>query len=286
MYNKKRKPIELLNPEDLTDDEDMDNVEFGKHFFSRAVEKRLSKTEEVFKPMQRLRHNIEGIKKHCRAQNQDWITMVVGGEGTGKSTIGRHIADMFDHKFQISKQMVYSFNDELGYLDFIDRYRRKPFRAVIFDEAVTSLFSRDHARGEIKDAVKMFNLNRQLNHFTILIVPSFWSIDLDLRERRTKSLIYVFMDPYTSQRKFAYYSRLKVAGISSSGYARKIFLSPKLFLKHFKPDFVEAFPRMSKKKEEAYLKLKRDNFSTFLGELHDKYDKKKIDKKTKPKGGK
>lgn len=261
----------VLPPSDLPNP----NLHENSTIFSKAVELRLDDIGDKYASMQRLRYNVEKIKQYCIAQNQDWIVLIVGGEGSGKSTIGRHVAEMFDPNFSIGKQMVYTFNEEYSYLDFIKNFRRKPYRAVVFDEAVTALFSRDHARGEVRDAVKIFNLNRQLNHFSILIVPSFWGIDVDLRERRSRSLLYVFQDEYTYKRRFAYYSRKKIPNISSNEMARKIFLSSSLFLKHFKPDFIEAFPQLPKAKEDAYIRLKTDHFSSFMDDLDNKYNKHK-----------
>lgn len=247
----------------------------NSNIFSKAVELRLDEVGDKYISMQRLRYNVEKIKDYCMTQNQDWIVLITGGEGSGKSTIGRHMAEMFDPKFSISKQMVYTFNEEYSYLDFINNFRNKPYRAVVFDEAVTALFARDHSKGEVRDAVKIFNLNRQLNHFSILIVPSFWGIDVDLRERRSRSLLYVFQDEYNYRRRYAYYSRKKIPNISTNDMARKVFLSSSLFLKHFKPDFIEAFPKLTKGKEDAYKRLKISHFSSFMDKLDVKYNKGK-----------
>lgn len=259
----------ILKPIDLPTGE----LNSKANMFSKAVEIRLSDIGEKYVDMQRLRYNVEKIKQYCKDQNQDWIVLITGGEGTGKSTVGRHMAEMFDPKFDVETQMVYSFNEEYSYLKFIKDFRHKPYRAVVFDEAVTALFSRDHAKSEVRDAIKIFNLNRQLNHFSILIVPSFWSIDVDIRERRARSMLYVFQDEYNYSRRFAYFSRKKIPNISSNDHARKVFLSSALFLKYFKPNFIEAFPKMSAEKELAYDVLKKDHFTTFIDELDDKYNK-------------
>jgi len=232
--------------------------------------------------MHNLRYNVERIKRYCIKHNQDWIFLITGGEGSGKSTLGQHLAEMLDPKFNMKKQMVYSFDEEYSYFDFIKGFRHKPFRAVVFDEAVTALFSRDHAKSEVKDTVKLFNLNRQLNHFSILIVPSFWGMDVDLRERRSRTMLYVFQDQFNFTHKYAYYSRRKIPNISMNSHARKLFLSSSLFIKHFKPDFMETFPKMTAKKEKEYKKFKTNHFDIFVDDLERKYqDKRNKKNKTK-----
>ena len=250
------------------------------YVFTEAVKERMSRPVKIKKPMEVLAQNIEGIKKYCRAQNQDWVTMIVGSEGSGKSTMGQHLAEMFDHKFNMKKQMIYSYDKDYSYLDFIKKFTNKPFRANVFDEAVTELFSRDSQKAESKSIVKIFQLNRQLNHYNILILPSFWGIDKDIRERRVKSLIFVFSDPYrNSQRRYAYYSREKIMRISLNSESSKLFLSPKQFMKYYKPDFIESFPKMSVKKERAYIKFKKKNFQSFMDDLTAKSNLKRSKEK-------
>jgi len=245
------------------------------YVFSEHVDNRMDVHKDKKVSLQKLRYNCEQIVKYCKAQNQDWIFLITGGEGTGKSTIGRHLAEILDPEFDMLSQMVYSFNEEYSYLDFIQNFRDKPYRSVLFDEAVTTLFARNHSSGTVVDAVKIFNMNRQLNHFSILIVPSFWGIDIDIRERRARTMLYVFQDELTFKRKYAYYSRRKIPNISNSDVARKLFASPSAFINLVKPNYVESFPKLGRRKEDTYIGLKADHFTTLIDKLDAKYQKGK-----------
>lgn len=232
---------------------------------------RMNKTKKRRGTLYKLQKNIAGIKAYCKSQNQDWVIIIAGLEGAGKSNLGIHVAVKFDRKFDMYKQMIYTFNEEASYLDFIKNYRNTPYATCLMDEAVTVLFSRDHASGEVKDAIKIFNMNRQLNHFSIIIAPSFWNLDLDIRERRARTLLYVFQNKTTYKRYYAWYDKKQMIAISQSDTARKEFSSPAVFLSHFVPKFIEAFPLMPRKYRPIYNRFKRDNFDDFVDVISNKY---------------
>lgn len=240
--------------------------------FADKVEERLEIVKEVPKSLLKMRYIVEKIKKYCIRFNQDWLFLICGGEGSGKSNLGIQLAYILDPDFEMDKQMVYSFNEDYPYLKFIQDFREKPFRTVVFDEAVTALFSREHQKSEVRDAIKIFNMNRQLNHFSILIVPSFWSMDVDIRERRARTFLYVFQNEFNYKRYYAYYSRKKIPNISSDGNSRSLFLSPSLFLDHVKPNYVEPFPKMPEFIQGKYDGMKKDYFKEMLDNMAQKYE--------------
>lgn len=243
------------------------------------VETRLNCDVLRHKDLRRLRQLIPRIVAYCKRYNQDWIFMIAGGEGSGKSNIGLQLAHIVDPEFELANQMVYSFAEEYSYLEFIKNFKDKPFRAVVFDEAVTALFSREHQKAEVRDAIKIFNMNRQLNHFSILIIPSFWSLDVDIRERRARSFIYVFQNEHNFGRYYAYYSRKKIPLISTNDMARKTFLSSTLFMQTVNPNYVERFKRMPASIESKYLVMKRDYFEEMMDDMNTKWMKDEEEEK-------
>jgi len=245
---------------------------------AEQVEMRLNCDVLKHKDLRRLRQIIPKVTAYCKRYNQDWIFMIAGGEGSGKSNIGLQLASIIDPEFDLSTQMVYSFAQEYSYLNFIHEFKDKPFRAVVFDEAVTALFSREHQKAEVRDAIKIFNMNRQLNHFSILIVPSFWSLDVDIRERRARTFIYVFQNEYNFGRYYAYYSRKKIPLISTNDMARKTFLSSTLFMKTVTPNYVERFKRMPAELESKHLVMKRDYFEDMMVDMNTKWQKEDNEK--------
>ena len=229
--------------------------------FSGRIASRVKRGVVVKKllPLDKLRPNIIRIKEFVKREDQDWVILIVGGEGSGKSTLALQIALLLDPLFDVRKQLIYNFKEEqYSYLEFLRNFKDKPLRSVVFDEAITSLFSRQHASKDNANIIKLFNMNRTYNHFSILVVPSFWSMDKDIRERRARTLLYVFQDRDNYSRKYAYYSREKIADISSNDYLRKMFLSPKKFLRSIPPEYVEPFGPMGGQVWRDYIDMKRD----------------------------
>jgi len=243
--------------------------------FSSVIQKRMLKERQKPKDFRKLLPNLDSIKDYCKTENQDWVFIISGMEGAGKSTLALQLALLLDQNFEFEEQMIYSWNEEYGYLDFIQKYRNDPFKSVVFDEAICVLFSREHASGGVRDAVKVFNMNRDLKHFSILVVPSPWSLDIDLRERRARSFFYVFQNIKNHKRYYAYYSAKKMVRISQDEGLRKLFRYPKLFMNHVHPNFIESFPKLEGQFENNYLCYKRDFFDELLAGMKIKYAKKK-----------
>lgn len=239
--------------------------------FATVIEKRASKEREAPKDFKKLLPNLKKIHEFCETENQDWVFLVSGMEGAGKSTLALHLALLMDPRFEFEDQMIYSWNEEYGYLDYIKKFRHSPFRSVIFDEAICVLFSREHASGDVKDAVKVFNMNRDLKHFSFLVLPSPWSLDIDLRERRARCLFYVFQNVKNHKRYYAYYSAKKLVRISQDERLRKLWRYPKLFMNNLHPDFVESFPKLEGHYESGYLRYKRDYFNDLIATMDAKY---------------
>ncbi len=235
--------------------------------YSDYVREELDKhhNKKVKAPLEILQKNIDGIKEYCKEDEQDWVFMVVGAEGSGKSTLGLHLLSMLDPNVHenLKESMIYSFRGENGYLDFFAKYQDTPYKVTMFDEAVTALFSRDYNSKDSKYAIKLFKINRDCKHFNILIAPAFWDLDLDIRQRRTKTLLYTFKEKIQTQskkkwiHKFAFYSGEKIVQICNNGKARAAFRNPKEFFKIVKPDFIEHFYDVDPKLRNEYRDIKR-----------------------------
>ncbi|MCK5292953.1 MAG: hypothetical protein KAR39_13165 [Thermoplasmata archaeon] len=228
-------------------------------------DKAQTKAEKKKIPLQLMRSNIKNIKAYCHEKNQDWVFMVVGAEGSGKSTLAGHIAAELDPSYNVSESMIYTFKgDDHSYTGFLTEFQDTPWKVTNFDEAVTALFSRNSNSRNVKEAIELFKINRDCKHFNILVAPSFWDLDKDLRERRTKTLLYTYVEiehlPKGRKRyhhKYAYFSGEKIIKLSHNKKARIAFRSAKELFRVVRPDYIETFPGMPPEMEGEYLKNKR-----------------------------
>jgi len=233
--------------------------------------------EEIPKkePMYALMHTIDKAKAYCKENRQDWVFFVTGTEGSGKSTLASHVCRRFDNDFTIDESMIYSFReDPHSFLGFMRKFKDTPFKVAWYDEAVTVLFSHRHCTKDSADAQEIFKIKRDCRHFDILVSPSFWDVVPDIRERRTKSLLYCFTEVYhpTDNRtryrhKYAYFSGSKIIKLSENNKAKLAFRSYKELFKIVKPDFIEEFPDMDEKFKTEYMAAKRANRNAVLDRI-------------------
>jgi len=234
-------------------------------------------------PLKLLDENIKGAVNLCKDREIDYPLMVAGGEGVGKSTLASHvvkkIAKYTNQEIDLSESMIYSYDerDKYGhplinsFLGFTHKYQNTHYKILWYDEAVSVLFSDDHATRESKDAKKLFVIKREMRHFDVLIAPSFFQIVKDIRERRIKALLYCYIEKNRETGKFehwyAWFSSQKIVQLSLSPKARAAFRSPKSLFRIVQPDFVEKFPEMDKDFRETYLLNKHTFRSSFIDSL-------------------
>ena len=242
--------------------------------YQKVVTDRLNQKRRSHPPSYYLKENLKSIVRNCKWDHQDWIFLVTGMEGSGKSNLAISVASEMDPTFSIKEGMIYELGD---YVNFLEKYRSVPFKALVFDEAISVLFSRQHATRESKAFIEFMNENRQLKHFMIFVVPSPFNIDIDIRERRFKTMLYVFHNRKTRVRKYAFYSQRIMIQHMNDGM-RKLFGNPTLFMRHAPPLYVETFERMPKKLRKKYKAAKMNFLDGKYNELRRASDKSKSEK--------
>lgn len=188
--------------------------------------------------------NWNGIKTHCKDFNVDWVFVNGGIEGYGKSTWGIIKAFFLDPKFNFKKQ---NCNNLSQYVKITRKFRKEPFKVIIFDEAVRAFFSREFAYKSNVILVKLFISNRSFRHYHILNIPSVFYLDRYLREWRIKNFDYIYIeekqDP--NSRMAAFYSKINYIKIlKNEARSRFYMILPELFLRYYEPDFVEKFNKL------------------------------------------
>ena len=250
---------------------------------SKELKNNYSEEQPERRQLDLLQSNIKGIVNLCESEEQDWVTFIVGPEGVGKSTLAMHVCRMFSQyskvEFKLDDSYISSFDDrdsrgnllKNSMIGFIEKYKNTPFMCLLYDEAVSVLFSDDHATKESKLAKKSFIIKRDMCHFDVLVAPSFYHIVKDVRERRVKTMLYCFRekDPISKRyiHKYAWFSSKEIAKLSAMTKGREIFNEPKELMRLVKPVFVEAYPPMSDSVRADYLQFKRSFRDDFFAEL-------------------
>ncbi len=118
--------------------------------------------------------------------DKDFLIIVDGATGGGKSTWAVKFAKKNDPKFNIKEDIIFS-QDE-----FIDKITNsEPGRTYIPDEAINVLFKRDFMTKKQKFILRLLDMARDKNLCIIFCVPNFWAIDKHILEGRIKLRVHI-----------------------------------------------------------------------------------------------
>lgn len=131
--------------------------------------------------MKNIKISLDRIKE-ALATDLDWLHIITGYEGCGKTTLAFDMCSYLDPDFNISK-IVFSSQE------LIEAVRKsKPGEAVLVDEGALVFFSRDSMTKAAKQAVKLLTGMRTYNLFLCICVPDFFILDKYIRNHRVRSV--------------------------------------------------------------------------------------------------
>jgi len=125
-------------------------------------------------------------KKYCQSE-YDYLFVISGITGKGKSTLGIKIGQEFDPNFSYEHNMFYS---QTKFKKAIREYPMLSFLQV--DEAINMLYRREFYRKSQVDLLKDLDTMRNKFHCYCITLPNFWDLDSKLlNSSKIKSWIYV-----------------------------------------------------------------------------------------------
>lgn len=129
---------------------------------------------------------LEKIKSLITKKDRDYVIIIDGEEGTGKSTFASQIAYYVDRTFNIERMCLTpsDFKEKIANAD--------KAQAVVFDEAYTGLASRTALSEINKSLVEMMMEMRKKNLFVILCIPSFFYLEKYAALHRARALFHCY----------------------------------------------------------------------------------------------
>ncbi|HIQ49974.1 MAG TPA: hypothetical protein EYH56_02135 [Nanoarchaeota archaeon] len=211
--------------------------------------------------------NIQNIKDFVLSMDSDWVFANTGEEGSGKSMLSLYIAKKIEKKLNLRETVAFTMKE---YLELVKKHRENPGKVLIFDEAVSSFFSRESMGKFNRVITKLFIINRSMNHIHILNIPNFYYLDVYLREHRIKTLLFSYYDLLNNKRLSSWYGKEQIADLNNpekKKYYRILMVKGAKFVEKFRPIFHFSIDieELSDIKEE-YEKLKVDFQTDFLTE--------------------
>jgi len=198
------------------------------------------------------------IKKGVNTKDRDWVLIVDGSEGSGKSVLAMQIGAVLDDNFCLSKITFTASQFRKAVVG------AKKGECIIFDEAFRGLSSRSSLSEVNRMMVTLMMEMRQKNLFVIIVMPTFFMLDKYAALFRAKGLFHV----YTNKGKrgfWTFFNKSKKKVLYILGKKLYNYSNPK---STFKGRFLEKYTV----NEELYRKAKKDS----LGKLDKKVEVKDV----------
>jgi len=215
----------------------------------------------------RLLQNLDKVKYRLEKKDKDFVMLVDGKEGAGKSTLAVQMAKYVDNSFCVDRCCMTSeqFKEAI--------YKAKKGQAVIYDEAFTGLSSKGALSEINRMLVSLMMQMRQKNLLVIIVLPTFFMLEKYVALFRGRVLIHIWEK--NDRRYFGVFNNQKQKVLFAIG---KKYLSYKGVRTRFSGRFYGKFPindpEYRKKKsvalEESEKGLEKKTENTLAMEQRDK----------------
>jgi|TARA_Y100000310_G_scaffold3308_1_gene4236 adenylylsulfate kinase-like enzyme len=166
------------------------------------------------------KEQLANIKTAVRKKDRDYVMVIDGEEGSGKSVLAQQYAKELDPKFNIDN---ICFNAD----QFIERLKKAPkYSCIILDEAFSSANSRSALTEVNRSLIGVATEMRQRNLFVIIVIPSFFDLDKYFALWRCRALFHVYFKKDGSRGSYIIFPKNK---------KKYLYLNGKKFYNYSKP---------------------------------------------------
>ena len=140
-----------------------------------------------------------GMVRGLVEDDDDYVLLVTGQEGAGKSVFAMQVARRLDPGFCLDRVV---FNPK----DFEKRVLgARPRECIVYDEAYGGLSSSGGLTAISRKLVGLMTQMRQKNLFVIVVLPSLWLLNWYAAVHRSRGLFYVYRN-HGKRGYWAYYN--------------------------------------------------------------------------------
>lgn len=178
-------------------------------------------------------------------KDRDWVTIVDGEEGVGKSVLAQQIAKYLDPSFNLDN-LVFTADE---FIKRIKDPKVKKGTAIVLDEAFNAANARSSMSEVNRSMAGVATEMRQRNLFIIIVLPSFFDLDRYFALWRCKSLFHVYFTE-KEDRRYIVFPKTQKKYLYLSGKKHYNYTKPK---SPFPPC---VFPHIYTVNEEDYREKK------------------------------
>lgn len=192
---------------------------------------------------------LDEVKKRVLKKDRDWVAVIDGEEGVGKSVLAQQVAKYLDPDFNIDK-IVFNSDD---FLKIIKDPKTKKGSCIVLDEAFSAANNRSSLSEVNRAMIGVTTEMRQRNLFVLMVLPSFFDLDRHLALWRCRALIHVFFD-HQDNRHYVIFPKDHKKDLYLAGKKKYSYSWPR------SPYPVFNFPNFYAVDEEDYRKKKQNAF--------------------------
>lgn len=170
-----------------------------------------------------LRNELDNVRYRVLKKDFDFVTIIDGREGSGKSVLGMQIAKYLDPEFSIDK-LVFTSEE---FIKVIRDPKTKKGSCIMLDEAFNAINSRASMTEVNRSMGAVATEMRQKNLFIVIILPSFFDLDKQFAIHRASSLIHVYLKDNIERGQFVIFPRAKKLQLYLSGKRMYNYSKPK-----------------------------------------------------------
>lgn len=138
-----------------------------------------------------IKAELEKVKHRVLTKDRDFIAIVDGEEGVGKSVLAQQIAAFLDPEFNLDK-IVFTSDD---FIKIIKDPNTKKGSCIVLDEAFAAANSRSCLTEVNRAMIGIATEMRQKNLFILMVIPSFFDLDKYFALWRCRALFHVYFTP-------------------------------------------------------------------------------------------
>jgi len=201
-----------------------------------------------------LSKNLLLARKAVREKDMDFVFLIDGVEGGGKSTLAQQVGKLLDPSLNLSRITFSADEFKEAVL------KAKKFQCVVFDEAFGGFASRRSMSKINVTLVDLLAEIRQKNLFIIVVMPTFFDMDKNIALWRSKCLIHIVMKDDFKRGYFWFFNNIKKKYLYLKGKRLYNYKSnPFSFQGRFTSKYVIDEKKYRKKKMDALRAYAEEN---------------------------
>lgn len=175
---------------------------------------------------------LDKVKEIVLKKDRDWVTVIDGEEGVGKSVLAQQIAKYLDPDFTI-RNLVFTADN---FIKAIKNPENGKGTAIVLDEAFNAANARASMSEVNRSMAGVATEMRQRNLFILIVLPSFFDLDRYFALWRCKSLFHVYFTDAEDRRYIVFPKMQKkylyLAGKKTYNYSKPKSPYPPLVFPH------------------------------------------------------